>query len=240
MTAHQARDPLSRSRVLSAAIAVADVDGLSAVTMRRIASDLGVEAMSLYHHVPSKERLLDGLAEALVVEIAEAVAARGPGDDWKSSLRDRCRTAREVMVRHRWGPELIGSRREVPPSLLAYFEAVLATMVEGGLSYHLAHRGLHALGSMVLGFSQELFAVPQGDDDPGADVEAELAAMAEAFPHLTAMVASELHDNAEDPLGWCDSQAEFEFTLGLILDGLARHQHAPDPDAHRGTSSVLP
>jgi hypothetical protein len=83
---------------------------------------------------------------------------------------------------------------------------------------------------MVLGFSQELFAVPQGDDDPGADVEAELATMAEAFPHLTAMVASELHDNAEDPLGWCDSQAEFEFTLGLIVDGLARHQHAPDPE----------
>jgi hypothetical protein len=54
------------------------------------------------------------------------------------------------------------------------------------------------------------------------------------------MVASELHDNAEDPLGWCDSQAEFEFTLGLILDGLARHQHAPDLEAHRGTSSVLP
>ena len=73
MAANQVRDPLSRSRVLSAAMAIADVDGLSAVTMRRVASDLGVEAMSLYHHVTSKERLLDGLAEALVVEIAEAV-----------------------------------------------------------------------------------------------------------------------------------------------------------------------
>jgi len=226
MTADQVRDPLSRSRVLSAAMAVADVDGLAAVTMRRVASDLGVEAMSLYHHVPSKERLLDGLADALVVEIAEAVATRGPGGGWGPSLRAQCLTAREVMVRHRWGPELIGSRREVPPSLLAYFEAVLATMIAGGLSYHLAHRGLHALGSMVLGFTQELFAVPQGDDDPGADLEAELAAMAEACPHLTAMVASELHDNAEDPLGWCDSQVEFEFTLVLILDGLARHHDA--------------
>ncbi len=226
MTVDQVRDPLSRGRVLSAAMAVADVDGLAAVTMRRVASDLGVEAMSLYHHVPSKERLLDGLADALVVEIAEAVATRGPGGGWGPSLRAQCLTAREVMVRHRWGPELIGSRREVPPSLLAYFEAVLATMIAGGLSYHLAHRGLHALGSMVLGFTQELFAVPQGDDDPGADLEAELAAMAEAFPHLTAMVASELHDNADDPLGWCDSQVEFEFTLVLILDGLARHHDA--------------
>lgn len=222
MTADQVRDPLSRDRVLVAAMAVADADGLSAVTMRRVASDLGVEAMSLYHHVPSKERLLDGLAEALVVEIARAVDAREPVGEWRSSLRTRCLTAREVMVSHRWGPELIGSRTVVPPGLLAYFEAVLATMVEGGLGYHLAHRGLHALGSMVLGFSQELFAVPQGDADPGADIEAEMAAMAGAYPHLTAMVASELHDNAEDPLGWCDSQAEFEFSLDLILDGLAR------------------
>jgi hypothetical protein len=77
---------------------------------------------------------------------------------------------------------------------------------------------------MILGFTQELFAVPAGDADPGAEVEAELAAMAEAFPHLTAMVASEVHANDEDPLGWCDSDAEFEFTLDLILDGLARHQ----------------
>jgi hypothetical protein len=80
---------------------------------------------------------------------------------------------------------------------------------------------------MILGFTQELFAVPEGDDDPGAETEAELTAMAEVFPHLTAMVAAELHDHAEDPLGWCDSQAEFEFTLGLILDGLARHQPVP-------------
>jgi len=226
MTADQVRDPLSRARVLHAAMAVADVDGLSAVTMRRVAADLGVEAMSLYHHVPSKERLLDGLAEGLVAEIVQAVAAHEPVTGWRSSLRARCLTARDVMLRHRWGPELMGSRTEVPPGLMAYFEAVLATMIEGGLSYHLAHRGLHALGSMVLGFSQELFSVPEGDADPGADVEAELAVMAEAYPHLTAMVASELHDNAEDPLGWCDSQAEFEFSLDLILDGLARQHDA--------------
>jgi AcrR family transcriptional regulator len=224
MTADQARDRLSRERVLAAAMAVADTEGLAAVTMRRVAADLGVEAMSLYHHVPSKDGLLDGLAEALVVEIAAAAPERNPADPWTTSLRAQCLAAREVVLRHRWGPELIGSRVRVPSVLIVHFESVLATMVEGGLSYHLAHRGLHALGSMVLGYSQELFAIPQGDDDPSAEMAAEMAAMAEAFPHLTAMVASELHDSAEDPLGWCDSQAEFEFTLGLILDGLAR-QH---------------
>jgi AcrR family transcriptional regulator len=227
MTAEAVRGTLSRERVLATAMTVADADGLAAVTMRRVASELGVEAMSLYHHVPSKEHLLDGLAEALIVEIVGAAPPRDPAADWRTSLRDRCLAARAVVVQHRWGPELIATRTHVPMSLVAHFEEILATMVEGGLSYHLAHRGLHSLGSMVLGYTQEIFAVPQGDADPGAEVEAEMAAMAEAFPHLTAMVASELHDNAEDPLGWCDSQSEFEFTLGLILDGLA-HQHAAD------------
>jgi AcrR family transcriptional regulator len=224
MTAEAAREPLSRERVLAAAMAVADAEGLAAVTMRRVAAELGVEAMSLYHHVPSKEALLDGLVEALVAEISESAPARTPGEDWRTALRDRCLSARSVVLRHRWAPELIGSRTQVPAGVIAEFETVLAIMVEGGLSYHLAHRGLHALGSMILGFTQELFAVPAGEANPGAEVEAELAAMAEVFPHLTAMVAAEVHDNDEDPLGWCDSDAEFEFTLGLILDGLARHQ----------------
>ena len=128
---------------------------------------------------------------------------------------------------HRWAPELIGSRNAIPPNLMVYSEGILATLMEGGFSYHLAHRALHALGSMALGFSQELFS-PGSDDNSVDNTEVELAAMAEVLPHLTAMVASELHDNAEDPLGWCDSQAEFEFTLDLILDGLASHLARPD------------
>jgi AcrR family transcriptional regulator len=228
MTAEAAREPLSRERVLASAMRVADAEGLAAVTMRRVAADLGVEAMSLYHHVPSKEALLDGLVEALVAEMVAAAPARSAATDWRTALRERFLSSRSVVLRHRWAPGLIGSRTQVPTVVIAEFETVLAIMVEGGLSYHLAHRGLHALGSMILGFTQELFAVPAGDADPAADVEAELAAMAEVFPHLTAMVASEVHDNDEDPLGWCDSDAEFEFTLDLILDGLARHQERRD------------
>jgi AcrR family transcriptional regulator len=228
MTADPAREPLSRERVLASAMRVADAEGLAAVTMRRVAADLGVEAMSLYHHVPSKEALLDGLVEALVAEMGAGAPERSAAADWRTSLRERFLASRSVVLRHRWAPGLIGSRTQVPTVVIAEFETVLAIMVEGGLSYHLAHRGLHALGSMILGFTQELFAVPAGDADPAADVEAELAAMAEVFPHLTAMVASEVHDNDEDPLGWCDSDAEFEFTLDLILDGLARHQERRD------------
>jgi AcrR family transcriptional regulator len=203
---------------------LADAEGISAITMRRLAADLGVEAMSLYYHVPGKQGLLDGLTEAVLDEINAAVAARvRPGDPWPTALRHRCLAAREVMVRHRWAPGLLGSRSSIPEGLYPYYEEILATMVRGGLSYHLAHRAIHALGTMVLGFTQEMFspATEGGTLDEEA-AEAEFAAMAAALPHLTAMVAAEVHDHEEDPLGWCDSQNEFEFTLDLLLDGLVR------------------
>ncbi|MGV8910374.1 MAG: TetR/AcrR family transcriptional regulator C-terminal domain-containing protein [Propionicimonas sp.] len=224
MAIGEVRAPLSRERVLAAAMELADAEGIPALTMRRLAGDLGVEAMSLYHHVPGKEHLLDGLTETILVEINAAVATRVlAGDDWRTALLHRCLAAREVMVHHRWAPGLLGSRSSIPAGLYPYYEEILATMIRGGLSYHLGHRAIHALGTMVLGFSQELFS-PDAEgvtiDEEAA--EAELAAMAEALPHLTAMVASEVHDNDEDPLGWCDSQNEFEFTLNLLLDGLAR------------------
>jgi len=224
MTTRTVRTPLSRERVLAAAMRLADDEGLTAVTMRRLATDVGVEAMSLYHHVPGKEALLDGLAEAVLDAITTAVDARvTQDDDWRTALRHRCLAAREVMVRHRWAPGLLGTRTSLPPGLYPYYEAILATMVAGGLSYHLAHRGIHALGTMVLGFTQELFT-PSTDggtmDEEAA--EAELVAMAAALPHLTAMVTAEVHDHEEDPLGWCDSLNEFAFTLDLLLDGLHR------------------
>ena len=224
MTTAAVRTPLSRTRVLAAAMELADAEGISAITMRRLAADLGVEAMSLYHHVPGKERLLDGLTEAVLVEINAAVTAQvRADDDWPTALRHRCLAAREVMGRHRWAPALLGSRSSIPAGLYPYYEEILATMFRGGLSYQLGHRAIHALGTMVLGFAQELFSPDsEGGTMDEEAAEAELAAMAAVLPHLTAMVASEVHDNEEDPLGWCDSQNEFEFTLDLLLDGLAR------------------
>lgn len=222
VTTAAGRAPLTRDRVIAAASRLADAEGLGVLTMRRLAGDLGVEAMSLYHHVTGKEQLLDGLVDALMAEVTAAVARDvGADDDWRSSVRRRCLAARRVMVAHRWAPALLGSRVSVPPSVYLHYEEILAVMVQGGLSYHLGHRGLHALGTMVLGFTQELFtpAADGGSADPEVSEE-EFAEMAQVLPHLTAMVASEVHDNTEDPLGWCDSQHEFEFTLGLILDGL--------------------
>lgn len=219
------RRPLSRERVLTSAMQVADTDGLPAVTMRRVAAAVGVEAMSLYHHFPGKEGLLDGLVEAVATEIAAEIERTGPTEDWRADLRHRCLTARQVMIRHPWAPGLFGSRPTIPPSLYGYFEAVLATLIRGGFSYRLAHRSLHALGSMVLGFTAEPFspAAAGGSLDTNASEE-EFAAIAQTLPHLAAMVGSEMHDADDPTLGWCDSQTEFEFTLDLLLDGLERRR----------------
>lgn len=224
MAASGVRVPLSRERLIAAAMELADAEGMSAITMRRLAADLGVEAMSLYHHVPGKEPLLDGLTQAILDEINDSVAVRVQADaDWSAALRDRCLAAREVMVRHRWAPGLFGSRTTIPPGLYPYYEEILATMLRGGLSYHLGHKAIHALGTMALGFTQELFSPASDGGSLDRDAaEAEFAAMAAVLPNLTAMAASEVHDHEEDPLGWCDSQSEFEFTLDLLLDGIAR------------------
>ena len=216
------RQPLSRERVLAAAVALADGHGIQALTMRRLAVDLGVEAMSLYYHLPDKETLLDGVAETVVGEITAAVEPL-TGGSWREVLRRQFLAAREVMLRHPWAPGLLGTRRSIPAAVVGYYDGILGTLVGGGFSYHLAHRALHAFGSMPLGFAQEVFspAAAGGSMDVEA-TEAELAALAQRLPHLTAMVAAEVHAAAEEALGWCDSQVEFEFTLDLLLDGLDR------------------
>lgn len=223
------RKPLTRERILEAAMALADAEGLDAITMRRLAADLGVEAMSLYHHLPNKDALLDGLVDAIIGEVNDATG-EDTGADWRAALRDRCLTARDVMVRHPWAPGLIGTRTTIPTSVIFYYEGVLGLLIEGGFSYALAHKALHALGSMSLGFVQELFspAATGGSLDVDA-AEAAFEELATALPHMMAMVAAEIHANDGDVLGWCDSRAEFEFTLDLLLEGLERQRTAALP-----------
>lgn len=223
------RQPVTRDRVLNTALAIADTEGLSAVSMRRVATELQVEAMSLYHHVANKDALLDGLVERVVTEALEESSAAAEKaslatDHWREDVRTRSLAARRVMLRHPWAPALITSRSVIPLPVQSMFEAVLAAMIRGGVSYRTAHRGLHALSSMVLGFVQEPFSSSGGDPSmEGVEMTDDLVAQfAEQFPHTSAMVAAELHAEGDPTLGWCDSQTEFEFTLGLLLDGLDR------------------
>jgi AcrR family transcriptional regulator len=217
------RVPLSRERVLRAAVKVADEGGVESLTMRRLAEELGAEAMSLYYHVARKEDVLDGLVEVIAREINQAVSqptGQPTGAAWKAAMRRRILSAREIFLRHPWAPAVFASRETVSPQVLRYYDGVLAIMKDGGFSYDTAHHALHALGSRALGFSQELFT--PGDAAAGQESTASLEAMAGQLPHLAGMLADVAHDDPDSTLGWCDEQAEFEFGLDLILDGLDR------------------
>lgn len=214
------RQPLSRERILATAVGLADADGIRAVTMRRIAEELDCEAMSLYYYVESKAALVAGLAEQVIDEVVAATAADPPGaTGWRELVLGRCLLARSVMLRHPWAPQVVMSLPEAPPTTYAIYEQLVGTLVDAGFTYELAHRAIHALGSMVLGFTQELFE-PVEDTAPTMTVE-QMQAMTATMPHLAAMATQDIH-GTDGSLSTCDTQAEFEFTLGLLLDGLDR------------------
>jgi AcrR family transcriptional regulator len=215
------RAPLTRERVLRAAVELADEHGIEALTMRGLGQAVGVEAMSLYNHVANKEAILDGVVEVVVGEVLEAVEGLDPPSDpadWKPAARRRILAAREVFLRHRWAPGVLESRKEMPPGALRYYDGLLGLMLGGGFSADLAHHAMHALGSRALGFSQELF---EDEDVPAETVSLMAQQMAAEYPNLAEMLKTVTHD-ADTTLGWCDDQFEFEFGLDLILDGLER------------------
>jgi AcrR family transcriptional regulator len=227
------RSALSRDQVFQVAVAVADQDGIAAVTMRRLAQQLGVEAMSLYHHVADKDHILDGMVEVVLGEVNAQVTAIEPAGgvdgDWKQAVRQRILTARDVLLRHPWAPGVMETRATMSAPVLQYYDALVRMLRDGGLSVSLVHHAMHALGSRALGFSQELFQPDDGDDEPDPDLAAIVAGqMAEQYPHITeiAVIESRNHDD-DSTLGWCDDQVEFEFGLDLVLDGLERLHRKP-------------
>ncbi len=214
--------PLSRERVLRAAVGVADAGGIESLTMRNLAVALGVEAMSLYHHVANKEAILDGVVDVIMSEIDEAVQrteAPPAEDDWKTALRMRILAAREVLLRHPWAPGVFETRTTTSLAVVRYLDAVVGLLRAGGFSYDLVHHALHALGSRALGFTQELFEPDSNGGGDGAATEM-LEQLAGEFPYLVEMMSEIAHDDPDSTLGWCDDQVEFEFGLDLILDGL--------------------
>jgi len=218
----RARDPLTRDRVLRAAVDLADREGIKSLTMRNLARELGAEAMSLYYHVANKEAVLDGVVDVIMDEINEAVGkVEGPpaSEDWKTVMRMRILAARQVLLRHRWASRLIETRTAISPTTMRYFDDLLGVLRSGGFSYDLAHHAMHALGSRALGFTQELFE-PENADTGDEDLAKAMAEMADQFPNLTGMMMEVAHDDPDSTLGWCDDQFEFEFGLDLLLEGL--------------------
>jgi AcrR family transcriptional regulator len=226
-TAERSRLPLTRDRVLRAAVQLADERGIDSLTMRNLGQELGVEAMSLYNHVDNKEDVLDGVVDVVVGEVLAAVDGIEPPSspaEWKAAMRRRILVAREVLLRHRWAPAVFESRAGMPPTGLRYFDSLLGLMREAGFSLDLAHHAMHALGSRALGFTQELFVT---DDEPAPEVMAVMRQqMAAHYPHLAELMKVVYHDPESALASGCDDQFEFEFGLDLILDGLERLRDA--------------
>jgi len=214
LASEERRTPLNRSRVLQAAVDLADRDGVDSVSMRRLGQHLGIEAMSLYTHVRGKDDLLDGMVDVVVGEIPIDVV----GPDWRTTLRRQVLAARSVMLRHRWAARIIETRTTPGPATLRYMEAVTGILLDA-FSVDLSHHAMHVLGSRVLGFSQDLY------DDAGApdpEVAAAYAAqLASVFPNIGALAMTATHEGG---IGGCDDEYEFAFGLDLILDGLERRR----------------
>jgi AcrR family transcriptional regulator len=222
------RRPLSRARILGAAVALADEHGIDAVSMRRLGQELGVDPMSLYKHVANKDDLLDGMIDTVVAEIEPAPNVDGGDADggWKAVVRGRIMAARATMLRHPWASRVLETREAASPAVMQHYEAVARALRDGGFTVDLLHHALHALGSRMLGFTQELF------DDAAALAEGpEVLAlnahrMAGEFPTLAAMMLEISHDEATVVGSGCDDQFEFAFALDLLLDGLERARAA--------------
>lgn len=212
------RAPLTRARVLEAALTLADEQGLEALSMRKLGQALGVEAMSLYNHVADKDDLLDGVVD-LVVSGFESPRAL-EGEEWRATLRRCALTAHQVLLRHPWSAALAESRRQNGPQRLTYYDDLLGTLRAGGFSVLGAYRANLLLDSYLYGFTLQEVNWPTADSEPGEMAEAFVERTpAEAFPNLVAVA-----DLAAS--GRIDLGADFEIGLDAVLDALERVRDA--------------
>lgn len=192
--------------------------------MRKLGERLGVEAMSLYNHVKNKEDLLDGMVDLVVAEIERP----DEPSDWKSAMREQILSARRVMQRHQWAPAVIETRINMSPVMMSYMDDFCGMFLTNDFSMDLTHHALHALGSRMLGFTQELF-----DDSDALEESPEVQAlmlqqMADVYPHIHAMMLAITHDEDSILGTGCDDDVEFMFSLDLLLDGISRMKAAEE------------
>lgn len=207
------RLPLSRERVLDAAISLADEGGIEALSMRKLAQELGVEAMSLYNHVANKADVLDGIVEAVAGEIA---VSSGSGDDWKTAIRTSVISAHETLLRHPWAHSL-WMRQKPGPARLRHSDSILGTLREAGFSRDLTYHAYHILESHVVGYTEQVLNFRAVDTQVFEDVARSFVRgdYADEYPHFTEHVRQHMEPRPDD-------ESAFELGLDLILDGIER------------------
>jgi AcrR family transcriptional regulator len=212
----QNRIPLSRERVLQAAIRLADQGGLESLTMRKLAAELGVEAMSLYHHVANKAEVVAGIVDQVVGEFE----LPSDEEDWETAVRACAHSAHEALLRHPWACDPVMTPTgsiTTHTAQMRYMEWLLGQLRDAGFSGDLTYKGYHALDSHIFGFTMWQVGHDVATQDVPDLADTVLQALpADAFPHLIEHV----HQHLEAPAG--DGARAFEFGLDLILDGLKR------------------
>jgi len=208
------RAPLSRERVLRAAVKLADRDGIESLSMRKLGQELGVEAMSLYNHVSNKEEILDGVVDAVFAEIELPT----PGVDWAEAMRRRAVSAREALKRHPWALGLLESRVQPGPANLRHHDAVLGSLRTAGFSIEMSAHAYSVLDSYIYGFTLNELALPLATRQDVTEVAGNIVRESPAgeYPYLTEMAIEHVMKQKYD---YGD---EFEFGLELILEGLKK------------------
>lgn len=208
------RIPLSRNRVLSAAVRLADQDGLESLSMRKLAQEFGVVPMALYKHVANKEDMLDGMVDVIFGEIDLPPS----GTDWKTGMRRRAISARQVLASHRWAIGLTESRKKPGATNLRHHDSVIGCLREAGFSIEMAIHAYSALDSYIYGFALQQQALPfDNREEVGEVAEIMLSQFPpDEYPYLNETIAEHINKS-----GW-EYADEFEFGLNLILDGLQK------------------
>jgi AcrR family transcriptional regulator len=208
------RIPLNRERVFQAAVGLADERGLESLTMRALGEELGVEAMSLYHHVANKDELLNGMVEVVFSEIELPTT----DVDWKTAMRRRAISTREALARHRWAVGLLGSSTSPGPASFRLVNAVLGCLREAGFSVENAAHGYSALDAYIYGFALQEKTLPVDTPEELAEAAENVSRQfsADEYPHIAETITEHVTKSGYD---FAD---EFEFGLDLILDGLER------------------
>jgi AcrR family transcriptional regulator len=211
-----ARIPLNRERVLDAALSIADREGIEAMTMRRLAQELGVEAMTIYYHVPSKEQIIDGIVARVMGEIE----LPQPNEPWKPAIQRTALSARDTLMRHPWAATRMMAGG-LTAERLRYMESILGCFRAGGFSPYQTHLAYHAVESHIVGFTLWLAGMnlPDDLDALAADVMREVPA--DDYPAFIEHLGEHLREARDTDVG------AFEFGLELILDGLERMRAVP-------------
>ena len=222
------RAPLSRDRVVLGAVTIADAGGIGALTIRSLAQELGVKPMSVYHYVANKDEIIDAIVDLVFSEIELPV----PGGQWRTEMRRRATSARQVLHRHPWATPLLQSRINPGPATLRHHNAFIGTLREAGFSLELTAHAFALIDSYVYGFALSEAALPINGTESVADIAESIMEQffdPKAYPHLLEFTLQHVMQPGYD------FGKEFGYGLTVILDGLGAALHEAGVDEAAGS-----